>query len=131
LPPNTTSSMAAGMTKTPDTYFANLEDSLAPIALALREAVRKAGPDLTEKLAWGFPCYVGKERIVSITAQSRWVNLQLWSGSRLAARFDRIEGTGKSLRHVKVHTLSEVDSEIEAIIEAAIALDRDDPRRVG
>ncbi|WP_420433850.1 DUF1801 domain-containing protein [Hyphobacterium sp.] len=118
------------MTKTPDTYYAQVEESLAPIALALREAVQLAGPALTEKLAWGFPCYVGKERVFSIAAQTSWVNLQLWYGAALAHRFDRIEGTGKSLRHVKVHALSEVDDELAEIIRAAIALDASDPQRV-
>jgi hypothetical protein len=58
------------MTATPDTYFAKIDESLAPIALALREAVQTAGPDPTEKLAWGFPCYTGNERIFSIAAQT-------------------------------------------------------------
>ncbi|GJL96414.1 MAG: hypothetical protein DHS20C06_02310 [Hyphobacterium sp.] len=118
------------MTKTPDAYFAKLEDSLAPIALALREAIRKAGPDLTETLAWGFPCYSGNERIFSIAAQTAHVNFQLWYGATLAPEFPRIEGTGKSLRHVKVHALAEVDAGLDEIIAAAIALDRDDPQRV-
>ncbi len=118
------------MTRTPDTYFASLDDSLAPIALALREAVRKAGPDLTEKLAWGFPCYTGNERVFSIAAQTSWVNLQLWYGAVLAPEFARIEGTGKSLRHVKIRALAEVDAALDDIIAAAIALDRDDPQRV-
>jgi hypothetical protein len=118
------------MKSTPDTYFAKIEESLAPIALALREAVQTAGPDLTEKLAWGMPCYVGKERIFSIAAQTSWVNLQLWYGAALAGRFDRIEGTGKSLRHVKVRALSEVDDTLAEIIRAAIALDAANPQRV-
>lgn len=118
------------MTTTPDTYFASLDDSLAPIALALREAVQKAGPKLTEKPAWGFPCYTGNERVFSIAAQTAHVNLQLWYGAALADRFDRIEGTGKSLRHVKLRALSDVDSDVEEIIAAAIALDRNDPQRV-
>ena len=118
------------MTATPDTYFARIDESLAPIALALREAVQAAGPELTEKLAWGFPCYVGKERVFSIAAQTGWVNLQLWYGAQLAGRFERIEGTGKSLRHVKVRALSEVDDGLTGIIEAAIALDATDPQRV-
>ncbi|WP_421790659.1 DUF5655 domain-containing protein [Hyphobacterium sp.] len=118
------------MTATPDTYFAKVEDSLAPIALAVREAVQTAGPDLTEKLAWGFPTYAGKERVVSIAVHTSWVNLQLWYGAALAPKFDRIEGTGKSLRHVKVRALSEVDDGLIEIIRAAIALDQSDPQRV-
>ncbi|WP_421787770.1 DUF1801 domain-containing protein [Hyphobacterium sp.] len=118
------------MTKTPNTYFAQIEESLAPIALALRETVLRAAPELTEKLAWGFPCYVGKERIFSIIAQSGWVNLQLWYGAALADRFGRIEGTGKSLRHVKIRSLGEVDDGLAEIIKAAIVLDASDPRRV-
>jgi len=118
------------MTKTPDTYFANIEDSLAPVAFALRETIFATGPELSEGLAWGFPCYAGNERIFSIIAHSAHVNLQLWYGAALAGKNPRIEGTGKSLRHVKLKTLAEIDDGLKTTIAAAIALDQNDPQRV-
>ena len=104
---------------------------MADIALALRGAVETQSEGLTCKLAWGFPSWSGNERILSIIAHKDRCNLQLFSGNRLADRWpDRIEGTGKQLRHVKVHSVAEVDDELEEIIKDAIELDRTDPQKV-
>ena len=112
-------------------YFDGLEGERRATALALRAALDEGLPDATVKLAWGHPCWVGGTRIASIIAHSAHVNLQLWSGARLADRWpDRIEGTGKGLRHVKLRAAADVDAELSAIIDAAAALDRNDPRPV-
>lgn len=100
------------------------------IALAVAERLHALAPNLDVKLAWGFPCWVGQERVVSVMAREDRCNLQLWSGARLAHLSSRIEGTGKDLRHVKLRSLSEIDDEVDAILEAAIALDAQDPKRV-
>lgn len=87
-------------------------------------------PHLSVKLAWGFPCYAGNERVFSIIAHKAHVNLQLWSGARLAGSWPRIEGTGKQLRHLKLTALDQLDEELDAIIQAAVELDRLSPERV-
>jgi len=112
-------------------WFETLEPGVAPIAEALRAAIEAEGPALTCQLAWGFPCWRGNERIMSIGAQSERCNLQLFYGARLSERWpDRIEGTGKQMRHVKVASPEAVDAELRAIIAAAIAADATDPERV-
>ncbi|MEM6410300.1 MAG: hypothetical protein AAF683_02040, partial [Pseudomonadota bacterium] len=89
--------------KTPEEWFEKLEPDMAPLATALGDLLNTEGPGLSVKLAWGFPCWAGNERIFSIIAHTDRCNLQLWSGNRLADDFpSRIEGTGKQLRHVKV-----------------------------
>lgn len=108
-------------------YFNKLEPPIDAIAQRLRSQIGALGPRLSVKMAWGHPCWIGNERVASIIAQSRHCNLQLWSGARLADRFERIEGTGKFLRHVKVRSPEEVDEGMDDIIEAAIELDRRDP----
>ena len=106
-------------------YFDKLEGETALIARALRKKIEGQWPDLKSQLAWGFPCWRGKGRIFSIVAFANRCNLQLWQGARLAQTyFDRIEGTGKALRHVKVHRSSEIDDELVDIIDRAVALDR-------
>ncbi len=114
-----------------DAYFAKQNDSVRDIALALRARLDALGPDLKVKLAWGYPCWIGNERIASVIAHSAHCNLQLWSGNRLADMFPgRISGTGKQLRHVKIDALEGADAEIDRIIKAAIDLDATDPQRV-
>ncbi len=124
----------AALTNLPDevaTYFDKQTGAVRDIAHALGEVVAGAAPDAAVKLAWGFPCWIGAERIASVIAHSEHCNLQLWSGARLSADFpNRIEGTGKDLRHVKVRKLSDIDAELKEIVSTAVALDQTAPRRV-
>ena len=117
--------------KTPDDYFTRQSGEIADIANRLRALVLEKGPALSEQLAWGFPSYKGNERILSICVQKGgYVNVQLFNGVGVMHLSDRIEGTGKSLRHVKVRSASEIDEELSEIIAAAVALDQTDPHKV-
>ena len=113
-----------------EAYFDGLEGERRVTALAVRALLDDALPAATVDLAWGKPCWAGTARIASVIAHADHVNLQLWQGAALAARWpDRIEGTGKVLRHVKLPSASQVDDEVRAIIQAAGDLDGTNARR--
>lgn len=117
--------------KTVSAYFDGLEAHQSAIAIALEDVIKSQWPHLTVKLAWGFPCWSGNERVFSVIAHADRCNLQLWQGARLADDyFDRIEGTGKSLRHVKVHSTDDINDELLDIMDRAVALDTTAPQRV-
>jgi len=117
--------------KTVRAYFDALKPHQHDIALALEREIKSRWPHLTVKLAWGFPCWSGTERVFSISGQVDRCNLQLWQGARLADDYlDRIEGSGKALRHVKVFALDQVNDELIDIMDRAVALDSAAPQRV-
>ena len=117
--------------KTVREYFDGLEPHQGAIAIALEDAIKKHWPHLTVKLAWGFPCWSGNERVFSVMGQTDRCNLQLWQGAELADDYlDRIEGTGKSLRHVKVYSVDQVNDELIDIMDRAVTLDAVAPQRV-
>ncbi|MEQ3746936.1 MAG: hypothetical protein ABNH53_11970 [Henriciella sp.] len=117
--------------KTVCAYFEDLGAHQARIAIALEDHIKIQWPHLTVKLAWGFPCWSGNERIFSVIAHADRCNLQLWQGARLAGDYlRRIEGSGKSLRHVKVFDVGQIDDELIDIMERAVGLDTTDPMRV-
>ena len=117
--------------KTVCAYFDGLEPDQHAIAIALEKVIKKQWPHLTVKLAWGFPCWSGSERVFSVIAQSGRCNLQLWQGACLAEDYlDRIEGSGKSLRHVKVYSVDDVNDELIDIMDQAVTLDATAPQRV-
>lgn len=116
--------------KTPDSYFDALEGPMADIAMALRGRVKALAPHMDEALAWGFPCFTGHERTFSIIAHKAHVNLQLFNGNRLTHVSPRVEGSGKQLRHVKLKTMDDLDGTVDAVIKAAVALDREDAEKV-
>lgn len=117
--------------KTVRAYLDNLEPHQGAIAVALENAIKQHWPHLTVKLAWGFPCWSGNERVFSVMGQADRCNLQLWQGAELANDYlDRIEGTGKSLRHVKVYAVDQVNDELIDIMDRAVTLDTTAPQRV-
>ena len=117
--------------KTVRAYFDNLGTHQSAVAGALEAAIKKHWPSLTVKLAWGFPCWIGNERVFSVMGQTDRCNLQLWQGAELASDYlERIEGTGKSLRHVKVYSVDQVNDELIDIMDRAVTLDATAPQRV-
>lgn len=107
-----------------EVYFERQEGEVQAIALALRALLDAEIPDGETKLAWNFPCWLRDGvRVASIISHTDRCNLQLWQGAELAAAFpERIEGTGKDLRHVKVRSVAEVDEGLKQIIQAALSL---------
>jgi len=81
----------------PDAYFDAQSGETGEIARAAR-GPSGAGAASRGASRLGFPCYRGKERIFSIIARPRHVNLQLWNANRLTEAHPRVEGTGKQLR---------------------------------
>ena len=117
--------------KTVRAYFDGLDPHQNAIAVALEDMIKSHWPHLTVKLAWGFPCWSGNERVFSVMGQTDRCNLQLWQGAQLADDYlDRIEGTGKALRHVKVYSVDQVNDELIDIMDRAVALDTTAPQRV-
>ncbi len=56
------------------------------------------------------------------------INLGFFRGAELLSRFPVLEGTGKGLRHVKVHTIAEARRPvIRRVVRAAALLDRTGP----
>ena len=109
-------------------YLEGRSEEVRRAGAALCDAIRHAGPGLAQRLFHGHPSWHGRAWVFSVIAHAGHCNLQLARGSDLAGEYaERIVGTGKSLRHVKVRTEDEIDCELEAIIAAAIALDAQGP----
>jgi len=110
-------------------YFETLEEPRRTVAYALHAKLAAAGPHLVQKLRWGYPGFVGSADIATIAgtgkATNAHVNLQLFKGAALPNPDGLIEGTGKSMRHIKFYSLADVDRPgVDAAIRAAIAHDR-------
>ena len=57
-------------------YLDNLEPHQGAIAVALENAIKQHWPHLTVKLAWGFPCWSGNERVFSVMGQADRCNVR-------------------------------------------------------
>lgn len=90
-----------------DRLLADLDPGLGAIARRLRATIRSTAPALVERVKWGSPVWEGRTHVLCLMLYEDHVNLGLFRGAQLAPRHPEIEGTGRSLRHVKVRSMEE------------------------
>lgn len=100
-----------------------------PVMSALRDLVRDVDPSTVEVVrlgdraaSYGVGPKKMSEAYAYVMPQARWVNLGFYKGAALADPGGLLEGTGASLRHVKVGDLRTVASPaLRHLVEAAVA----------
>lgn len=114
---------------TVDDVLGGLDPAVVAIAARLRAAIISIDPGATEQprpgdraLSYG----VGPKKMIEgyayIMPQKGYVNLGFYHGVSLPDPHDLLEGTGKALRHVKIHRLEQVDeTAVTDLIAAAVA----------
>jgi hypothetical protein len=94
------------------------------IARELRRTIHSAAPNLEECVKWNAPNWKGRKLVLCFMVYPDHLNLGLWRGAELARSFAIVEGTGKSLRHVKMRSVAQARSpEIRKLLRAAVTLD--------
>jgi hypothetical protein len=93
---------------------------------AARELLGTALPAAREDVKWGFPTWVGNGNIVAIAPYADHVNLQFYQGASLPDPGRNLEGTGKALRHVKLHHAKDLKTPaVKALVRAAWRRDQE------
>lgn len=103
-------------------------EQLQPIVLELKKVILTIDPDACEVVRLGDRAAtygVGpkkmKEGYVYILPHKSWVNLGFFRGAILDDPDGLLEGTGKSMRHIKIHNLKQVKSKnIKDLIKLAL-----------
>ncbi len=112
-----------------DDLLEKTEIELRPIATRLRELILELDPGAVEVVRLGDRAAtygVGPKKMSEgyayILPYTTWVNLGFYKGALLADPGELLEGTGKSLRHIKVRSLDDIAAPgIRALIIDAIA----------
>jgi hypothetical protein len=106
-----------------DEYFERLDSPMKEISLKLRAIITAHCSELKEEVKWSVPTYSINKNICSIMPHKKHVNLQLMQGAHLKDA-QKLEGTGKDMRHMKFFSLGEVEREkIEWYLKQAIELE--------
>ena len=105
-------------------YVEKLDAPLKEIVSKLREIVTNHSSDIKEEMKWNVPTYSITRNICSIMAHKKHVNFQIFRGAHIKDS-QNLEGTGKDMRHLKFHTVEEIEeSRVKKILEQAIRLDQ-------
>ena len=120
----------------PPAKFGTFEDllemtaePLRPVAVALREAIVRLHPEVSEVVRLGERAAtfgVGSKKMSEgyayILPHPRWINLGFFRGASLPDHEGLLEGTGAAMRHAKIHSLEEAcRPELLTLLAAALA----------
>ncbi len=96
-------------------------DGIAEISLQLRTLILDTAPNCTETLhvGWKVISYGYKKKFCAIAPFTKWVNLQFHSGSKLTDTCELLEGSGRSMRHVKVWQVSDLNDSLVSLVQRA------------
>lgn len=111
--------------KSTEAYFAGLPPETRATAVALRDLVRRAAPELVETVYMGVPQWAGRGYVLYLADFTHHVNLGFLKGAQIRDTTGLLEGTGKGLRHVKLPIGRPLpEKELVALIRKAVAVDR-------
>ena len=93
----------------------------------VRQVVRERAPQAEEAVKWGYAAWVlgakGGANMCSIMAARAYVRLQFFRGAELDDPTSALEGTGKGMRHLKVHCNQPLpEATLRSLVASAVAL---------
>ena len=110
--------------KTVEEIVASLEPEQKEIVAKLQSLVKRVFPEIVEKVKWGNIIYLmDGENLAWIIIYRDHVDFGLFRGAELESKL--LEGTGKSLRHIKIRSSNEIDEkELVALLKRAVGLEK-------
>ena len=100
----------------------NFDEDIAELTKSLCDFVKHHCPDAEEKiqLGWKVVTYECNTVFCAVAPHRQWINLQFHHGAHLKDSLGMLEGAGKSMRHVKIRSLEDINSDILTLLTAAI-----------
>jgi len=107
-----------------DEWADSLPAEQGDIVKQLRMTIKQAASEVPEVVKWGWPWYELNAPIAFIIVAGDHINLQLYRGNELESGKVKLEGTGKSIRHVKIFKAAELKAmPIADLIRESVVLD--------
>jgi hypothetical protein len=104
--------------------------NIAELKKDVQRTLEAVGPQLRLERKWGHDWYAGIDLVCGVFAFKEHVDIEFWRGTTLPDPSGLLEGTGKTLRHVKVLTPADAQAPaLRALLRAAVALDEREPKR--
>lgn len=88
-------------------YLEKQKSPQREILQKIRDIIHKTIPDVEEKMRWGVPTFAGGK--FYIVALKNHVNVGFAITGLNRDEVSLFEGTGKTMRHIKVPTLNDID----------------------
>lgn len=92
------------------TYIDEASPEQKKIMQLIRKLIHEALPGATEQYKWGRPVFRLNKDFAYLQTTKSHVNLGFFNFEKLDVPQNRLEGSGKSMRHVKLKTPDDIDT---------------------
>ncbi len=93
-------------------YIKNSPDQQREIMEKIRQLIHDSVPTVVEEFKWSRPVFKSKKDFAYLKTAKSYVNLGFMDFSKLDDPDNRLEGTGKDMRHVKLKTIQDVETDL-------------------
>ncbi len=95
-------------------YIENAPQAQQPLLLQLRNLIHETVPDTKEAIKWGFPVFAKNKDFAYLRSSKNHITLGFYNFDRIDNGKEMLEGSGNTLRHIKIRTESDIKPEILA-----------------
>ncbi len=89
-------------------YIENSDQSQQEILSELRTLIFSVAPNVKEQFKWSRPVYGIEKDFCYLKSNKKDITLGFFDFARIKTNKDLIEGTGKSMRHVKLKKIEDI-----------------------
>ena len=76
----------------------------------LRQLIHEAVPGTSEAIKWGFPVFAKNKDFTYLRFSKNHITLGFYNIDRIEDPDNKLEGSGKTLRHIKIRRKEDIDS---------------------
>ncbi len=69
-------------------------------------------PGVKASIKWGRPVFTSKKDIIYLKPAKAYVTLGFFEAQKLGADAEKLEGTGKQMRHLKIRKADDIDPKV-------------------
>jgi hypothetical protein len=79
------------------------------ILQTIRQLIHETVAQVTEEFKWGRPVFRTNKDFAYLKTAKNYVTLGFFNFEKLRDPHNRLEGTGKEMRHIKIKTINDID----------------------
>ncbi len=103
------------------TYIENSTENHKATLTALRKLVLSIAPNVNEQFKWSRPVYAFEKDFCYLKTTKKHVTLGFFEFDKIKTNTQLIEGTGKSMRHIKISEVKDIsDFQLKEMIEEVL-----------
>lgn len=93
-------------------YIEKAPGAHSEIMETVRKLIHDSVPNLTEEFKWNRPVFKSSKNFAYLKVAKSYVTLGFYNYQLLNDKDNRLEGTGTDMRHVKLKSMEDIDSEL-------------------